>query len=103
MKLKNCWEVMNCERYPGSANVEKLGLCPAAAPNEYDGINRGKQGGRFCWAMAGTLCGSKIQGTYADKLMDCLNCNFLKLVNQEEDRHFILSPVDAKYKSKNKV
>ncbi len=96
MKPRNCWEVMNCCRQPGGEKVEQLGVCPAAVPSEYDGTNRGTYSGRFCWAVAGTICGGKPQGTFAEKLRDCINCMFFKQVNGDEGRDFILSPNDIK-------
>jgi hypothetical protein len=97
MDRKNCWEVMKCERQPGGARIEELGACPAALPNDHhDGVNKGKHGGRFCWAIAGTMCEGRPQGTYAEKLMDCIRCEFLKLVNEDEGRDFVLSPPRAK-------
>jgi len=93
---KNCWEVKKCGRQPEGEKVEEFGVCPAAIDNEYDGENRGKYCGRFCWAVAGTLCEGKIQGTYATKLKNCLNCEFLKKVNKEEGRDFVLTPKSAK-------
>lgn len=92
MERKNCWEVKRCDLEPGGENSIKSWVCPAALPNEYDGVNKGKYAGRFCWAVAGTLCGRKIQGIYAMKLMNCLNCEFLKQVNEDEGRDFILTP-----------
>jgi len=99
MERKNCWEVKKCGREPSGENVEKLGVCPAALPNEYNGVNKGKHAGRFCWAVAGTLCEGEVQGTYAKKLMGCLGCEFLKQVNEEEGRNFILTPQKAKCES----
>jgi hypothetical protein len=49
-----------------------------------DGINGGKNGGRVCWAIAGTLCGGRQQGTYAVKLETCLRCDFCQMVLKEE-------------------
>jgi hypothetical protein len=93
MTRKNCWEVKKCEREPGGKKIKELGICPASLPTEkYDGINKGLYAGRFCWAVAGTLCGGTRHGTYAIKLMTCLGCEFLKQVNEEEGRFFILSP-----------
>ena len=100
MKRKNCWEVLKCGRQPGGENAEKLGVCPAALPSEYDGVNRGEQSGRFCWAVAGTFCNGELQGTYAKKLMNCINCEFFKQVNEDEGRNFVLIPKNAKDKSK---
>jgi hypothetical protein len=99
MKRINCWEAKKCGREPGGDHVEKHGVCPTALPNEYfDSINKGKHSGRFCWAVAGTLCGGKAQGTFAKKLMDCLDCEFLRQVNEDEGRNFILTPKEAKGK-----
>lgn len=99
MKRKNCWEVEQCGRQPEGEKVEELGVCPAAEPSEYDGTNKGTFAGRFCWAVAGTFCGGKLQGTYAEKLTNCLNCEFLKQVNEDEGRDFVLNPKDAKNRS----
>jgi hypothetical protein len=89
--------MMKCGRQPGGENAEKLGVCPAALPHEYfDGVNQGEHVGRFCWAVAGTLCGGTVQGTYAKKLLECLGCEFLKQVNEDEGRDFILTTKEAK-------
>lgn len=98
MKEINCWEVLKCGRQPGGDKAEELGLCPAAQPGEFDGINDGTCGGRFCWAVSGTLCGGKVQGTYAKKLKDCLKCEFLKRVHEETGRDFILTKKNARRK-----
>ncbi len=93
MTRQNCWEVKKCGREPGGGRAEELGTCPAALPaKEYDGVNQGLHGGRFCWAVAGTLCGGKRHGCYAVKLLTCLGCDFLKQVNREEGASCILSP-----------
>ncbi|MHB8053773.1 MAG: two-CW domain-containing protein [Candidatus Aminicenantales bacterium] len=100
MKRKNCWEAKECGRQPGGKNAEKFSICPAALPNEYfDGLNKGEHCGRFCWAVAGTLCGGTVQGTYAKKLIACLSCEFLGRVNEDEGREFVLTPKEAKKKS----
>jgi CRP-like cAMP-binding protein len=80
----NCWEYMKCGRGPGGSKVAELGICPAATDTSYDGINFGKSAGRFCWAVAGTLCDGQVQGTFAEKRISCISCDFFKLVQQEE-------------------
>lgn len=75
---------MNCGRQPGGDKASELGVCPAADDRSYDGINCGKNAGRFCWAVAGTFCGGKIQGTFADKRESCLSCVFFNKVRAEE-------------------
>lgn len=102
MKRKNCWEVKKCGRHPGAENSDTLGVCPAALSGKYDGINMGECAGRFCWAVAGTLCCGRVQGTYAMKFMSCLHCDFLKLVNEEEGIDFILTPKSAESELKKK-
>jgi len=93
----NCWEFHKCGKEPGGKNSEASKNCPASTPGRYDGINNGMYAGRFCWALAGTLCdcGGQLDGGYATKLMVCLNCDFFKQVNEEEGRFFILSPSKA--------
>lgn len=80
----NCWEFKKCGRQPGGIKVGELGVCPAAADPKAHGKNGGTNGGRICWAMAGTLCGGKVQGTFAQKVSNCIACEFFKLVSKEE-------------------
>lgn len=103
MERKNCWEFMKCGREPGGENTEKLGICPATLSGDYDGINKGKFRGRFCWAVTGTFCDGKIQGTFSQKLRSCIECEFLKRVNEEEDRYFTLTPQDSEKSTKGKA
>ena len=92
MGKENCWEIMNCGRELNGKNTAKFGLCPAAELNAFDGVNSGINGGRFCWVVAGTYCkGEEAAGNYAQKLANCINCKFLKQVNEEEGLNFILS------------
>jgi len=64
MKCKPCWEHMGCKQE--STHEES---CPA-----YPHF------GRICWAVAGTLCSGKIHGTYAQKIHDCHNCGYYKMI-----------------------
>ncbi|MCL7489018.1 MAG: hypothetical protein M8357_12695 [Desulfobulbaceae bacterium] len=91
MSKKNCWEYKQCGRQPGGVKAGELGICPAADENAAEGINCGSKGGRSCWALAGTLCGGKVQGTFASKLANCMQCDFYKLVLREEGRAFTQS------------
>ncbi len=84
MMAMNCWQFKQCGREPGGAKVFELGVCPAAADISVHGINRGKNGGRICWAVTGTLCGGEVQGTYAQKRASCITCSFLLKVQEEE-------------------
>jgi len=84
MAKMNCWEFKKCGREVGGSKVAELGICPASIESNADGINNGKNGGRACWAISGTLCGSKVQGTFAMKLSNCLQCEFFALVRDDE-------------------
>jgi hypothetical protein len=85
MEKLNCWEFKKCGRQPGGHKVAELGICPATVLADLDGTHGGKNGGRACWAIAGSLCGGKVQGTYAQKLHDCWRCEFMNKVKQEEE------------------
>jgi len=67
--LKNipCWEYMQCGR-----DVNDEIKCPS-----YPHF------GRVCWAVAGTLCAGKIQGTFAQKIDNCRDCKFYKTMNKD--------------------
>jgi len=86
MPKSNCWESKKCGREPGGARVSELGVCPAAAETSVNAVNGGKNGGRCCWVIAGTLCGGKVQGSFAMKLANCVLCDFYKKVNEEEGK-----------------
>ncbi len=82
---KNCWEHKKCGRQPGGAKAAELGICPVTTYKELDGAHEGRNAGRACWAIAGSLCGGKIQGTYAQKLHNCWRCDFMNAVKKEEE------------------
>jgi len=50
-----------------------------------NGINGGKNGGRCCWAIAGTLCFGIVHGTFAQKIRNCMDCSFFWSVADEEN------------------
>lgn len=92
MARLNCWELKMCGREPRGANVAKLGVCPAATAIAHDGGNGGKNAGRLCWAVAGTLCDGKVQGAFAVKRAQCETCDFFLAVKKEEGSEFVLLP-----------
>jgi len=53
---------MKCGREPGGEKVAELGICRAANEEFFNGIKDGKNGGRICFAFAGTYCA----GGFAD-------------------------------------
>jgi hypothetical protein len=84
MNKMNCWELKKCGREPGGAKTAEYGVCPAAESTDSNGVNSGKNGGRICWAIAGTFCGGKVQGDFAQKQVSCMVCEVFKQVKREE-------------------
>ena len=66
----NCWEFKKCGREASGAKCAELGVCPAYPSHGTD-----------CARVAGTLCGGKVQGTFAMKLANCLKCEFYRSSN----------------------
>lgn len=64
----NCWEFKNCGR-------DKSKDCPAYPNN-----------GTNCWRVAGTMCGGKVQGTFAQKLANCMECDYYKLAKTNSSK-----------------
>jgi tRNA A-37 threonylcarbamoyl transferase component Bud32 len=83
-KKLNCWDYFNCGRELSGDNACEFGVCPAARDQSFDGINSGKNGGRICWAVTGTFCDGKKQGSYIEKRSTCIECDFYKSVRNEE-------------------
>ena len=65
-----CWEYMQCGRDKDSSVK-----CPA-----YPHF------GKACWAVAGTLCSGKIQGTFAQKIEDCRKCDFFLSIQEQKQK-----------------
>jgi len=84
MAIENCWEFMRCGREVGGARASELGVCPAATDEKCDRLNGGRNAGRLCWTVAGTLCDGRPAGTFATKLTTCMNCEFYRKVVREE-------------------
>ena len=91
MEKMNCWEAKQCGRQPGGTQEKEFGTCPATTAQKVHGINDGKNAGRACWAVGGTLCGGEIQGVFASKLGNCMKCDFYSQVRSEEANKFVSS------------
>ncbi len=71
-RLKNCWEIKNCGRQKDGPKVTQLGECVSSAQSL----------GHSCWAIAGTLCGGVVQGTFSEKGAACIQCDVYKLYHR---------------------
>ena len=96
---QNCWEYKKCGREPGGQKVNELGICPATTDVLSNGLNGGKNGGRICWAVAGTFCGGQVQGSFSEKRLSCMTCDFFKKVKEEEGENFCLMKPGQEYKA----
>lgn len=76
---------MNCWEFKGCGKEDK---CPARSQTEFDGINKGENAGRACWAVVGTLCRNCVQTDLALKYQDCVDCDFFDYVHEGEDKDF---------------
>lgn len=48
-----------------------------------EGAPETRVAGEACWFVAETFCGGKVQGTYADTLGTCINCDFFQCFDLE--------------------
>ncbi len=85
---KNCWEFKECGREPGGKRFGEQAVCPAAIYRKFHGVHGGKNAGRACWMVAGTMCAGRVHGTFAQESKDCLHCDFYKSVKKEEGLDF---------------
>jgi signal transduction histidine kinase len=65
-----CWEYKKCGR-----DKDATAKCPA-----YSNF------GRICWAVAGTFCEGKVQGTFAQKYEDCRKCDYYQMLKGEREK-----------------
>ncbi|MBI5073851.1 MAG: hypothetical protein HZB62_01580 [Nitrospirae bacterium] len=85
----NCWEFKKCGREVGGENAFELGVCPANTNRRLNNVHDGMSAGRGCWAVAGTLCGGIVHGTFAQKYRTCGQCDFYEYVKSEERENLI--------------
>ena len=85
----NCWEFKKCGRQEGGDKRDDLGECPVFKAANLDGVHGGLAAGRACWVVAGTMCAGKANGTFAQKIDDCRQCDFYRLVKKEEGNDFV--------------
>ena len=71
----NCWEFKKCGREGSGLKAKELGVCPAYPHH-----------GTHCAHIAGTLCGGKVQGSFAMKVSNCMQCDFYK--SQSYDKKY---------------
>lgn len=91
MSQQNCWEFKKCGREENGPKASELGICVASSETRVNGVHNGKNGGRACWAVAGTLCKGARQGDAEAKAKNCMQCAFYLAVKREESKNFLMS------------
>ncbi len=82
------WGRKDSRQEPGGEKEAEPGVCLVVTDPRLKGLHGGKNAGRACWALAGTLCGGEVQGTYAAKEENCLKCDFYKEVKDRAGNSF---------------
>ncbi len=95
MPKQNCWEFKNCGRETGGKNAAKDGVCPVATFELADGFCGGKNGGRACAYIAGTLCSADVCDIYQDKNKPCAGCEFYLTLKKEHEGEMSLMSFKA--------
>jgi CheY-like chemotaxis protein len=85
LKKINCWEFMQCGREPGGVKSVGSPVCPAAVDAALDGVHGGRNSGRACWTVAGTLYAGEVEGSNAKRICNCGTCDFFLNVKMEEE------------------
>ncbi|MEJ2697941.1 MAG: hypothetical protein P8013_15010 [Candidatus Sulfobium sp.] len=87
---QNCWEFNGCGKQR-KGRKDSIFNCPVPGMTTANGINGGKNAGRVCWLIANTLCKGENATTFEDMIKTCTECEFYKLVMEEEGKELILS------------
>lgn len=92
MARQNCWEFKKCGRQPGGENVAKDGVCPAAVFELADGFCEGKNGGRACSYIIGTLCSKDVCkiDDVLEKQRICSECEFYRQLKKDHGNEISL-------------
>ncbi|MCY3414047.1 MAG: hypothetical protein INQ03_20555 [Candidatus Heimdallarchaeota archaeon] len=87
----NCWEYKKCGREPNGSKSIELGVCPVPLERSLNETHSGRNAGRACWVVGGSLCGGAVQGTFASKYKNCRECDFYLKVKNEEPRFHLMA------------
>lgn len=87
---KNCWEFKECGQERIGRNNSRV-KCPVPEMTFSNGLNSGENAGRICWLIAHTMCKGEGETTFEEMIKICSECDFYKLVKEEEGEEFVLS------------
>jgi hypothetical protein len=84
----NCWEFMDCGYARRGDKTDIGGICPVLSANEYDGINDGKSGGRYCWNVKEAFCQMGGGSLNVVLTLTCFKCDFYRYVHDQQKAQF---------------
>jgi hypothetical protein len=87
-KKLNYWEYWECGRETNGKNASNFGVCPSVVEDNWHDTNNGKNDGRYCWKIAGTMCVGTVKGLIARQINSCSQCPIFKTVLKEEGKSF---------------
>lgn len=87
---RNCWQFKGCRKEVRGESAEGWKPCPASTDCRLDGVHGGRNAGRCCWVVNGTMCDGTVQSFPAEKRACCGSCPFLELVRREQGTQFLL-------------
>ncbi len=99
---RNCWEFKRCGRQLGGPNAYEMGVCPASTYVWFDGLHGGRNAGRTCWIISGTMCNGEVQRNFTEKFKVCGRCAFYNSVKEEEGGQMIPSMLLLEKMEENK-
>ncbi len=78
MAKMGCREFNKCRIELEGAKVSELDVYPTAVAEYCDGLNGGENTGRIYRVVSDTFCDGKVPGTFAEKQLTCMTCDFFK-------------------------
>jgi len=87
-KKLNCWEFMDCGYVPDGEKAEFGGICPVVTMESLNGVNHGKNGGRYCWHVSDAFCQTGSGEMNETGTLACARCEFYKYVQNGEGESF---------------
>jgi CheY-like chemotaxis protein len=88
MAKLNCWEFRKCGKTPFDGTTDRANICPVSIEVQLDGIHGGKNAGRACWTIAGSMCDNGLQGSVFEKYNTCEKCSFYLALKEEETHNY---------------
>lgn len=85
----NCWEYFKCGKDVQSKQEDETKkVCNVSITQNINHVNSGRNAGRICWDITGSLCDTFEKGDMIYKEKKCETCEFKALVEKEERENY---------------